>query len=432
MRSRLSLLIAAFLLFCSPAAAATLHATPSTFASMYSGAAGGDTILLSAGSYGSFNGGAKSSMVTVAPETGASVSFSSSTFQSTVRNLTIRGVTYTGTICVNTPSGVKMNLILDGITMGTIGQGCNEGRLGVTGPGTNAIGGNGVQVKNSTFGPGGCSDGIQDSSHGTEIGPGNDFHGLAQGCPSSQAHVDPIQPYDGDYAWIHDNYIHGNEQGIMSPDGLSVGYLIENNVIDMASTGYYCMHLGDTRTGTVRHNVCINGGGIRLYGGNQNVASQNMVVQDNASPVDNISCTGCTVNHNQSVTFTGGLGRCGYATSSPKGTASDGTDIGLNDCAAGPPPPPPPPPPDTTAPDTTIVNPPANSTSDRVTWTFTSTEAGSTFECRINRYAFTPCSSPKLYTGQGYGTYTFQVRATDAAGNVDQTPATGTWTRLGP
>ena len=34
------------------------------------------------------------------------------------------------------------------------------------------------------------------------------------------------------------------------------------------------------------------------------------------------------------VSYTGGSGRCAYATASPKGTASDGTDIGLNDCGA--------------------------------------------------------------------------------------------------
>ena len=41
------------------------------------------------------------------------------------------------------------------------------------------------------------------------------------------------------------------------------------------------MHLGDTRIGSVTHNVCRNGQ-IRVYGGNQNQASQNMVVRDNA------------------------------------------------------------------------------------------------------------------------------------------------------
>lgn len=346
MRGSTSLLVAALLLALpATAGAATLHATPSTFASVYASAQGGDTVLLASGSYGSFSGAAKTGMVTVDEESGASASFSGSTF-SAVRNLTLKNVTYTGSICINPPGpGTKMNLILDGLNMGNVGQGCGEGRITIRGGGggTSAIDGNGVQIKNTVFGPGGCSDGIQDISNGTEIGPGNEFTGITQGnC--APAHVDSIQPYAANYTHIHDNYIHDSEQGIQSPDGVSVGYLIENNVIH-TSTGYPCMHLGNTRNGTVRHNVCRNGG-IRVYGGNQNTASQNMRVQDNISTGNDISaCTGCTVDHNlnvSQVTFTGGTGRCAYATASPQGTASDGTDIGINDCGQSPPPPPPP------------------------------------------------------------------------------------------
>ena len=116
---------------------------------------------------------------------------------------------------------------------------------------------------NSTFGPGGCSDGIQDSSKGTEIGPNNEFKNITQSCSASTAHVDSIQVYASNYVWIHDNYIHDGEQGIMSPDGPSTGYRIENNVIH-TSTGYPCMHIGDNRDSTISHNVCRNGA-IRLY-----------------------------------------------------------------------------------------------------------------------------------------------------------------------
>ena len=44
-------------------------------------------------------------------------------------------------------------------------------------------------------------------------------------------HADAIQPYASNYIYIHDNYLHDNEQGIMSPDGVSTGYRITNNVI---------------------------------------------------------------------------------------------------------------------------------------------------------------------------------------------------------
>src|SRR3954471_4901815 len=98
--------------FPATAGASTLHATPSTFASTFSGAQGGDTILLATGSYGSWNGGAKSSTVTIAPETGATPSFAGGEFGTTVRNLTIKGVAYTSQVCIRPPSGVKMNLVL--------------------------------------------------------------------------------------------------------------------------------------------------------------------------------------------------------------------------------------------------------------------------------------------------------------------------------
>jgi hypothetical protein len=396
------------------------HATPSTFASAFAAAQGGDTVYLASGAYGSFSGGAKSSMVTIAPELGASVSMSGGSFGSSVRNLTIRGVAFTGPVEV-APGSTPLNLVFDGDTWGSVGQGAHEGRLSIVGGGAARIGGNGVQVKNSTFGPGGCSYGIQDLTSGTEIGPGNEFRGIVQtGCSTSTAHVDAIQTYASNYVWIHDNYLHDNEQGIMSPDGVSTGYRITNNVIH-TSTGYPCMHLGDTRNGSVTHNVCRNGS-IRVYGGNQNTPSQSMVVQDNAAGIDASACTGCTINHNQTVSYSGGSGRCAYATASPKGTASDGTDIGLNDCGAGSPV-------DTTAPDTSISSGPADpSSATNASFSFAATETGSAFECKLDAGSFASCTAPKSYSALGAGSHTFSVRATDTAGNTDASPASWTWT----
>jgi CSLREA domain-containing protein len=87
------------------------------------------------------------------------------------------------------------------------------------------------------------------------------------------------------------------------------------------------------------------------------------------------------------------------------------------------------PPRDTTAPETTINSgPPATTTSTDASFTFSTNEEGSTFECSLDGAAFTACPSPIVYTGLAVGTHTFDVRATDLAGNTDATPASFSWT----
>jgi hypothetical protein len=84
---------------------------------------------------------------------------------------------------------------------------------------------------------------------------------------------------------------------------------------------------------------------------------------------------------------------------------------------------------DATPPETTITGgPPAGSTTGPgVSFTFSS-EAGATFECRLHTGTFSPCTSPQSLTGLTTGVYTFSVRAIDAVGNIDPTPATRSWT----
>jgi MYXO-CTERM domain-containing protein len=82
---------------------------------------------------------------------------------------------------------------------------------------------------------------------------------------------------------------------------------------------------------------------------------------------------------------------------------------------------------DVTPPETTLTaTPPASSTQTSATFTFTG-EAGASFECRLDAAAFSPCTSPATYSNLAEGQHTFQVRARDAAGNVDPSPASFTW-----
>src|SRR5215204_1957206 len=87
---------------------------------------------------------------------------------------------------------------------------------------------------------------------------------------------------------------------------------------------------------------------------------------------------------------------------------------------------------DTTPPDTTITSPLSGSViGTTVTFEFTSSEPGSTFQCRLvgRDSTRTNCTSPQMYDNLTVGTtYTFKVWAKDAAGNIDTTPATFTFT----
>src|SRR5438128_12638736 len=82
---------------------------------------------------------------------------------------------------------------------------------------------------------------------------------------------------------------------------------------------------------------------------------------------------------------------------------------------------------DVTAPTATIDSGPSGlSNSTSASFGFSS-EAGATFECAIDSGAFAACTSPKSYTSLTETSHTFQVRATDLAGNTG-TPASRSFT----
>ena len=100
------------------------------------------------------------------------------------------------------------------------------------------------------------------------------------------------------------------------------------------------------------------------------------------------------------------------------------------------PPPQPPPPPtdpqpspplDATPPETTITGGPSGKVRTTTARFAFSSESGSRFECSLDDLSVTACSSPVSLTRLARGAHTFSVRATDAAGNRDPTPAVRTW-----
>lgn len=83
---------------------------------------------------------------------------------------------------------------------------------------------------------------------------------------------------------------------------------------------------------------------------------------------------------------------------------------------------------DTTPPETTMDSGPEGTVDvDLATFTFSSSEAGSTFECSLDGAAFEECSSPKDYPDLEDGDHTFQVRAIDVSDNLDLSPASRAW-----
>jgi len=84
---------------------------------------------------------------------------------------------------------------------------------------------------------------------------------------------------------------------------------------------------------------------------------------------------------------------------------------------------------DLTAPETAITSQPASlSGSASATFAFGSADTSALFEASLDGVAYASATSPATYTGLSEGAHTFEVRAIDAAGNVDATPASYRWT----
>jgi hypothetical protein len=79
-------------------------------------------------------------------------------------------------------------------------------------------------------------------------------------------------------------------------------------------------------------------------------------------------------------------------------------------------------------PDTVIDSgPPSSGTSRTASFSFHSTKAGSTFQCSLDGGVFISCAAPFSAAHLAPAQHAFAVRALDSLGNVDPTPATGSF-----
>ncbi|WP_027005891.1 right-handed parallel beta-helix repeat-containing protein [Conexibacter woesei] len=343
-----------------PASSCTVNATTSTFASAFSNAAGGATICLASGNYGTFTGGSKSSQVTIKPASGASVSIQIN-FGSNVNNVRLDGIQDLGGWVINGSKNVAITnskftyptsvlgtvtgLVFDGDTFDNLPQGTWEGRLSFS------QSANGATVKNSHFGNGGCSDGIQITGSSSNILiQGNEFSNLTQG--SCSQHVDPIQFYGAANVTVDSNYFHDTSTGIMSPDGNGSPFTITNNVMVGTSGGYpWAIVDGGGKNDVISHNTIIGGWVVEVGQANGGQNSTNETVKDNVftngvSVLSPQSSSGVLQDYNLNgsgshslsgtPTYSGGSKPTTYAGyklasgSIGAGKASDGKNLGIN------------------------------------------------------------------------------------------------------
>jgi len=82
---------------------------------------------------------------------------------------------------------------------------------------------------------------------------------------------------------------------------------------------------------------------------------------------------------------------------------------------------------DDEAPDTKIKKRPHTTRATTAKLKFTSTEPGSSFECKVDHKKWQRCAAKLKLKHLKAGKHRVQVRATDAVGNTDPTPAKATW-----
>jgi hypothetical protein len=281
-----------------------LHATPGTLDNVFAGARAGDTIILAGGRYGRFAGGMKTGTVTLeaAPGATATMAVDFNPARNIVldglkitslliadrrsRNLTVRNSRFEGAQAVlRTADLSNANILFDHNTHAGYDKcdSCYEGRLQLAGRTEQP---SGVTIRDSVFGPGGNSDGIQNGGRGVRI-LHNRFFAVHQVDGAAGVHADAIQLYGSAGTVIRGNRMVDVASGIMAPDGAD-HEVIEDNVIQTDGNPY-AITLGGDRGSVIRHNTLPGGrchwelpcGTLRIFAGNDGGGSSGTVVEDN-------------------------------------------------------------------------------------------------------------------------------------------------------
>lgn len=379
--------------FCAPAHAATINATPATLASAYTVAKAGDTIQLADGTYSTVNGLVKTGYVTLTGGPGAKITSLTVSDDAYLRTdgLTIASAYITrsthvqvlnGAITGNLridPGAAAMDVLVDGnrLVGNMVCSTCYEGRITVNGGSAP----NGVVISHNYF-SGGNADGVQitGGATGTVI-TANEFAGIIE---IDDTHSDPIQLYHSSGTVITHNWLHGNETGIMAPDGAK-NEIVTDNVITTRSggAGYpWPVVFGSDSGSLIAHNTFPDGacnwtircGTVRVDGGNSGVASKGTTVRDNIAGDLDVGGSGIMEKSNLvaagssgpgdvkgAPSFVGGaspVSLAGYALAAGslgRGDASDGLDRGAGIVAVDPAPTPTPTPTPTATPTPTVA-----------------------------------------------------------------------------
>ncbi len=432
----------------------------------------GQTVEVAAGSYSDTSLSLDSSKtsntdVLIRPAAGAAVTFTSQLHIS-ARHLELRGMRFSSKLWIEA-SAVDVTLrndTLKNFDLYSDGKQSSENISfigGSIGPSAN---------ENSRIASNGTS---TTASPKNILIEGVDFHDFTV-TPGSEAHVECLQVWAVDGLTIRDSTFSNCEVFDIFlqklPEGAAAtpsNILIENNFFDCCGSGFYSIRMAD-HPGTSWKNVTIRNNSLdKAINPDPAVPYSNVKIVGNVGPslalwagstgatqskppagltVDyNVWYAGAKIGSHDKVApsgfrnpaaldfhLTAGAAAidAGDPTSFPAADidgdarpAGNAPDAGADETGAAAPPPAS----DTVAPNTQLVGGPSGvTTTDSATFTFSASETGATFECQLDGASWTACATPKTYSSLDEGQNTFEVRAKDAAGNVDSTPAVRTWT----